>query len=182
MADNIPVTPGTGAIIAAEDVGGGILVQKVKLTAGPANTATDLLLGRQADAASLAAALSTEDAALIAAITTAVTSGTLPTGAGTPAAAGRVVTALASTGNQTSVSSSASDTTLLAANAARLGYIIYNDSTSVLNVLAAAGTSSATLKSYVLQPGQSASDNAYAGIIKGIWASANGAARVTEFV
>ena len=45
MADNIEVTPGTGAIIAAEDVGGGVLVQKVKLTVGASGTAVDVVGG-----------------------------------------------------------------------------------------------------------------------------------------
>lgn len=89
-----------------------------------------------------------------------------------------------STGAQTSVASSASDVTILAANAARKGAMIYNDSTAILYVLLASGTSStsnysiqlpANGGSITLNPGE------YTGIIKGIWASANGNARVTEF-
>lgn len=41
MADNINVTPGTGAIIAADDVGGGVLVQRIKLQHGVDGTASD---------------------------------------------------------------------------------------------------------------------------------------------
>jgi hypothetical protein len=41
MADNVAYTPGTGATIAADDVGG-VLFQRVKLTAGADGTATDL--------------------------------------------------------------------------------------------------------------------------------------------
>ena len=41
MADNIAVTPGTGATIAADDVGG-VLVQRVKATWGVDGTATDV--------------------------------------------------------------------------------------------------------------------------------------------
>ncbi len=41
MADNIGYTPGSGATIAADDVGG-VLYQRVKLTAGAENSATDI--------------------------------------------------------------------------------------------------------------------------------------------
>jgi hypothetical protein len=42
MSDNIDVTPGTGKTIAADDVGGGLLVQRVKVTYGPDGTANDV--------------------------------------------------------------------------------------------------------------------------------------------
>jgi hypothetical protein len=42
MADNIAVTPGSGATIAAEDVGSGVLVQRVKPTLGVTGTAVDV--------------------------------------------------------------------------------------------------------------------------------------------
>lgn len=41
MADNIAVTAGSGTTIAADDVGGGLLVQRVKATWGPDGTAND---------------------------------------------------------------------------------------------------------------------------------------------
>lgn len=41
MADNIGYTPGAGATIAADDVGG-VLYQRVKLAAGPDGSATDV--------------------------------------------------------------------------------------------------------------------------------------------
>lgn len=41
MADNIGYTPGSGATIAGDDVGG-VLFQRVKLTAGEDGTATDV--------------------------------------------------------------------------------------------------------------------------------------------
>lgn len=41
MADNVAVTPGTGATIAADDIGAGVLVQRVKTTWGPDGTAND---------------------------------------------------------------------------------------------------------------------------------------------
>ena len=41
MADNVGYTPGTGAIVAADEIGG-VLYQRVKLTAGEENSATDI--------------------------------------------------------------------------------------------------------------------------------------------
>jgi hypothetical protein len=73
------------------------------------------------------------------------------------------------------------NTTLLAANANRLGASIYNESTSVLFILLGAGTESATV--YTLQMAAGAYyevPNAFTGIIKGHWVTANGSARVTE--
>lgn len=93
-----------------------------------------------------------------------------------------MVTAPAS-GVQSSVASSASDVTVLASNSARKGAYIYNDSTQVLYLLVGSGTSSTTVftqkmaagDAFALQPGS------YTGVVKGIWASANGFARVTEW-
>lgn len=42
MADNVNVTAGTGTIIATDDVGGGVQVQRVKATFGVDGTATDV--------------------------------------------------------------------------------------------------------------------------------------------
>ena len=88
-----------------------------------------------------------------------------------------------SAGTLTSVASTTSDSTILAANALRGGAIIYNESTSILYLLLASGVSSTTAYSmqvpangnFTISPGD------YTGIIKGNWASANGFARVTEF-
>lgn len=41
MADNLSVTPGSGATIAADDIGGGILAQRIKPVWGPDGTGTD---------------------------------------------------------------------------------------------------------------------------------------------
>lgn len=83
------------------------------------------------------------------------------------------------------VASSASSVTLSAANPLRLGWSVYNDSTAILYVKFGA-TASAT--SYTVQMAASAyyempgsAPGFYTGLITGIWASANGAARVTEF-
>lgn len=87
------------------------------------------------------------------------------------------------TGTQTSVASAISSTTLLAANTARKGAIIYNDSTSVLYILLSSGTASSTAFSVLLAANGGTltlGQAEYNGAITGIWATANGFARVTE--
>lgn len=87
-----------------------------------------------------------------------------------------------STGAKTNVTSSASSVTILAANTSRKGAAITNDSTQVLYLDVTGGTASTS--SYTVQL---ASGDYYevpfgfSGAITGIWASANGSARVTEF-
>lgn len=79
------------------------------------------------------------------------------------------------------VASSASNGALVAANANRLGLLVFNDSSAVLYLKygETASTSSFTVKiaagAYWEMP-----QPIYLGQIDGIWASANGAARVTE--
>lgn len=87
-----------------------------------------------------------------------------------------------STATLSNVASSASSVTLLSSNANRLNATIFNDSTQVLYVKFGA-TASAT--SYTVQIAANGYyelpvSNIYTGIIDGIWASANGNARVTE--
>jgi hypothetical protein len=86
-----------------------------------------------------------------------------------------------STGTVTSVAGSASNVTLLAANANRLGASIYNDSTADLYVKcgATASTTSFTIK--LSQDDYWEVPNNYTGIIDGIWSSATGSARITEY-
>jgi hypothetical protein len=84
----------------------------------------------------------------------------------------------------TTVNASASDTTLLASNANRKGFIIFNNSTAILYILLTSGTSSSTNFSILLNQNESLIiDNTclYTGIVKGIWASATGDCKVTEF-
>jgi hypothetical protein len=86
------------------------------------------------------------------------------------------------TGTLTNVTSSASNGTVLASNTARKGFVIFNDSTSLV-YLKAGTTASSTSFTWKLLPGESFErmGPCYTGIIDGIWASANGSARVTEF-
>lgn len=96
-----------------------------------------------------------------------------------------VVVPYSPTATLSNVSGSASSVTLLAANTARSGAIIVNDSTAILYVKYGA-TASAT--SYTVPmagtgggiPAYHEVPFGYPGIIDGIWASATGAARITE--
>lgn len=84
------------------------------------------------------------------------------------------------TGTLSNVASSATSVTLLASNAARLGASIYNDSIAVLYAKKGA-TASATSYTVQIPPGGLWEvPFGYTGIIDGLWASANGTARVTE--
>lgn len=92
----------------------------------------------------------------------------------------KALTQKALTATGSNVASSASSVTLLAANNARLGATIFNESTQVLYVKFGT-TASAT--DYLVQLVASAYYEVpfgYVGRIDGIWASANGNARVVE--
>lgn len=85
----------------------------------------------------------------------------------------------------TNVTSSASSTTCLAANTARKGVILYNDSTAILYLgLTASAVSTTSYTTQVASQGYFQMPNPvnYTGQITCIWASANGAARVTELI
>lgn len=87
----------------------------------------------------------------------------------------------AGTATHSNVASSATNVTLLAANTARLGATIYNDSNVPVNVKLAA-TASATSFAIRMKPGSYYEvPYGYNGIIDGIWDSADGSARVVEF-
>lgn len=99
---------------------------------------------------------------------------------GSPAAfATTTQEAKATTATLANVSGSASSVTLLASNAARLKAIIANDSTAILYVKFGSSATS-TSWTFKLQADESVPIDTYTGIITGIWASATGAARVTE--
>lgn len=78
------------------------------------------------------------------------------------------------------VASSASSVTLLSERLGRLGFSIYNDSTQVLYVKYGATASSSSYTVQVVAGGFFEDPFAYSGRVDGIWASANGNARVTQ--
>lgn len=89
----------------------------------------------------------------------------------------------AGTGTLTSVDSTASSTTILAANPDRLGATIYNTDANALYILLGAGTASASNLSWsIAANSQYQVPFGYTGIIVGVWAADGaGAAKVTEF-
>lgn len=87
----------------------------------------------------------------------------------------------ASTATQSNVAGAASSTSLLAANTSRKGATIWNDSSAILYVLLGTGTASATVCTVkLIADAYYEVPAGYTGAIKGIWASATGAARITE--
>ena len=87
------------------------------------------------------------------------------------------------TGTQSDVSGTASDTTILASNTARVGAVIYNDSAAILYLLFSNDTTtSSNFSVKMFADDYCAVPAGYTGVVKGIWSSATGAARVTEFV
>jgi len=89
--------------------------------------------------------------------------------------------AVSATSTLANVASSATNVTLRAANTARLGLLMYNDSTSSC-YLKYGATASATSFTVFLGPGAywEMPMPIYTGIVDGIWVSANGNMRVTE--
>jgi len=103
-----------------------------------------------------------------------------PSGTGTQ----RVTIANVAAATAANVTSSASNVTLLASAAGRMGATFYNDSTAILylKLSATASTTSYTVQlqsnGYYELPGGGA---CFSGIIDGIWSSANGFCRVTSW-
>ncbi len=86
-----------------------------------------------------------------------------------------------STSNQSSVASSTGAVDLLADNTGRKGATIFNDSTAILYILL--GTATPTSSIYSLQVASNGYYElpfGYLGRVRGLWASQNGNARITE--
>lgn len=88
----------------------------------------------------------------------------------------------ATEGVLTNVASSVSSVTILSASN-RKGFSVFNDSAAVLYLRLGSGTASPTAHTtQVPSKGYYEGPYIYGGVVTGIWASADGAARVTEFV
>jgi hypothetical protein len=88
--------------------------------------------------------------------------------------------ATSATATLLNVDSSTTSGTLVAANATRKGASIHNDSTAVLYVKFGATASATSFTVKMAADAHYEVPFGYTGRIDGIWASANGAARVTE--
>lgn len=96
---------------------------------------------------------------------------------------GTVTTAQPSsaTASVTSVSASATSVQLLASNASRKAFSVFNDSSAVLYIKFGVTASSTSYTVQVPKNGFYESGSViYTGEIDGVWASASGAARITE--
>lgn len=84
----------------------------------------------------------------------------------------------------TNVSSSATNVTLSATNGQRLGWFLYNDSTSPLDVKFGVTASATSFTVRIAAGGyyEMPWDHVYQGQIDGIWDAANGNARITELI
>lgn len=89
--------------------------------------------------------------------------------------------ASSSTAVVTSVASSATNVQLLAVNAGRKAFSVYNESTSILYLKLGTTASAASYSVQIPTNSYYESQNLiYTGEVDGIWASANGSARITE--
>jgi hypothetical protein len=88
--------------------------------------------------------------------------------------------ATSATATLSNVSGSASSVTLLALNAARKGASIYNDSTAILYVKFGTTASATSFTVKMAADAHYEVPFGFTGRIDGIWASATGAARITE--
>lgn len=85
---------------------------------------------------------------------------------------------------RTSVASSATDVLIFAANGTVGGRTVFNESSAILYL--AFGTTAASLTDYTVQVAAGGyyefpASRFYGGMVRGIWASANGNARCTEW-
>lgn len=92
MVDNVAISAGTGTTIAADDIGGGVLAQRVKIVVGVDGVGNDLAPGQTTKSASLPVTLASDQGALAV---------TLPVGQTTKSASVPVVWASDSLGVQT---------------------------------------------------------------------------------
>ena len=85
------------------------------------------------------------------------------------------------TGTESNVGGSGTTVTLLAANTNRVTASVFNDSTAALYICAGAGASTSNFSVKVLPGGYFEVPSGYRGILTGVWDSATGNARVTEY-
>lgn len=185
MSDNVGYTPGTGATVAADDIGG-VLYQRNKLAIGADGSATDAVGGAGAVAAGvLRTTLASDDPAVVSLDSILAKIIAAPA---TEAKQDVIIATVAApaTGTKSNVSAAAASTSILASNANRRGAVFYNDSTAILYLDLSGGTASLTSFSIAMGGGgyfelPDGKHGVYTGAITGIWASATGAVRVTEF-
>lgn len=185
MADNVGYTPGVGATVAADDIGG-VLHQRVKISLGADGVANDASAGAgTVGTGTQRVTLASDDPAVTSLASILAKIIAAPA---TEAKQDTIIAALAApaTGAKSNVSAATSSTSILASNSSRRGAVFYNDSTAILYLDLSGGTASSTSFSIAMAGGSyfelpDGKRGVYTGAITGIWASATGAVRVTEF-
>lgn len=151
MADNVPVTPGSGETVATNLISG-VHYQRTKMVVGAPGTATDLAPGQAAMAASIPVALASDQPKPWA----------------------------ASVAGSVSAFTSVSSATLQASNGSRKGLTIFNEGAGILYVLLGSGTASATNYTLQMKTGDYYEvPFGYTGQVNAIFGAA-GTARVQE--
>lgn len=165
MADNVPITAGSGTTIATDDVAG-VHYQAVKVVDATLDSTNRLIIDSSGRISVVLAANS------VASFPVDIIAQTL--------GAISVTQTRPSTAAVTSVAASATSVTLLALNTSRRDSSIYNDSSADLYIKlgTTASTTSFTVKLGAGEYYEVAF--AYTGRIDGIWSSATGSARITE--
>jgi hypothetical protein len=167
VADNLPITAGSGTTVHTDDVGG-VHDQYIKIEDGTLDSTNKLIVNA---AGEMLVKISTATATVPVSVASALD---------VSAATVTVKTVRSVTGTRSSVAASATDVLLLASNTARISAVIYYDSTAILYV--GIGTTAVTSSnfSFKLDAGGVYEDYDFTGQIRGMWASATGNARVTE--
>lgn len=173
MADNVPITAGSGTTIATDDVAG-VHYQIVKIGDATPDSTNKAIVNASGE---ILVKISTATATVPVSAASNIPVNIAASGISVPTAEVRSTTATRST-----VAASATSVTLLAVDATRKSSTIHNDSTATLYV--GCGTVAASLTSFtykVAPDGFVEIEYGYTGEIRGIWSSATGNARITVF-
>jgi hypothetical protein len=198
MADNVTL-PGTGEIVATDEVAGKQF-QRVKVTVGgdgvdggdvSASNPLPVLISDGSGPVTVDGTVTISDGSGPVTVDgTVAVSGTVPVSGpvtdaeirATPLPVSGTVAVSGPSGATTAnVAAAITTNTVLAANAARRGATVWNDSTAILYLrFGTFGASPTTATVKLVADAYFEVPFGYTGAIQGIWAAANGAARVTE--
>lgn len=187
MADNVAITAGSGTTVATDDVSS-VHYQKVKLVDGTADSSTAIpgnadglySQGSVAHDAAVSGNPVIQGGRASSATPTAVSADGDAVRAWFDRSGRAIIASRCETPDQTSVAASATSTSLLAANSARLGATIFNDSSAILYLKLGATASTSSFTTKINPGGYYEVPYGYAGAIDGIWDTATGNARITE--
>lgn len=161
-------------------VGGGTEAAAQRVTI--ANDSTGVLAVKQSTAANLNATVVGTGTFAVQATLAAETTKVIGTVNISASQSVTTIPTTSGTSTPSNVAGSATSVTVLASNSSRKGGTVYNDSTAILYLLLNSGSASTTSFTTKLFPDDYFEiPFNYTGALTGIWASATGSARVTEF-